>query len=338
MFGYVQKSLYPLKLVFIFVRKEIKMEFITQVIVASENEVKVSAVREVISQYDTLKKLLVTPCTVKTTVNEQPISLEETVIGAKKRAEHVYRKNSLSIGLESGLMLVPTSDDEYMNVCICAIFDGEKHHIGMSCGSRIPKQVSTLIIEEGLNLNQAMKQCNFTDNPKLGSCIGTIGVFTDGRITRKDYCKQCITTALISIDQSRYFIEEFCKITVTRQFNQSRDVVWDFLINHPDWHPRSQDLLSNENGSTVEIKDGTMVMQEVEEDREKYGFGYKMINCPLPFDDYHARVKVHELDEKNCAIEWTGTFKPKGVTKKEAELLATMIYEDGLKQLQEAIR
>lgn len=310
---------------------------ISQIIVASENKVKVSAAREVLANYEFLMNLPTHALTVETSVRNQPLSLEETVHGAKQRAETAYHPSSLSIGLESGLMHIPTTDDEYMDVCICSVYDGKKHHIGMSCGFRIPNQVTRLIFDKGLDLNEAMKECGFTDNPKLGSSEGSIGVFTDGRLNRKDYCKQCITTALISIDQNQYFAEPSSQITVTRQFSKDRETVWSFLVNSPEWHPRSQDINSSEEGTHVEINGGTMIMQEVLEDREKYGFGYRMLNTPLPFDDYHAKVKVHDLDGKHCAVEWSSTFTPKGVSKKEAELLVQMIYEDGLKKLQTAI-
>lgn len=132
-------------------------------------------------------------------------------------------------------------------------------------------------------------------------------------------------------------MEEQSKIIVIRQFTKDRDTVWSFLLNSPDWHPQSKNLHSNADGTTVELNDGTMMMQEVVEDRESYGFGYCMINSPLPLGDYLAKVKVHDLDGKNCVVEWSSTFYAKGVSKKQAELLVQMIYEDGLKKLHDSI-
>jgi|GEM_PF-253778 len=179
----------------------------SKIIVGSKNEVKVSSVREVIADYPCLAIAEVEGVAVSSAVSEQPLSLEETIQGAKNRAEKAFQLHSISVGLEGGLMEIPATDREFMHVSICSIFDGKHHHLGMSCGFRIPKKVSTLILQEGLDLNQAMKKCGFTDNPQLGASEGTIGLFTNGRIPLKDYCKQSLTTALISIEQPQYFEE-----------------------------------------------------------------------------------------------------------------------------------
>lgn len=179
----------------------------SKIIVGSKNTVKVSAVRETVANYKCLANAEVIGIAVSSGVSDQPLSLEETIQGAKNRAQAAYQAGTLCIGLEGGLMKIPTSNDEYMHISICSIFDGQQHHLGMSSGFRIPKVVSSLIVGEGLDLNQAMKKCGFTDNPQLGASEGTVGLFTNGRIPRKAYCKQSLTTALISIEQPKYFKE-----------------------------------------------------------------------------------------------------------------------------------
>lgn len=177
----------------------------SKIIVGSKNEVKVSAVREVIADYKSLASAEVVATSVSSDVSNQPLSLEETIRGAKNRAKAAYQSGSISIGLEGGLMKIPLSGQEFMHISVCSIFDGEQHHLGISSAFRIPKSVSTLILEEGLDLNQAMKKCEFTENSQLGASEGTVGLFTNGRVPRKDYCKQSLTTALISIEQPQYF-------------------------------------------------------------------------------------------------------------------------------------
>lgn len=177
----------------------------SKIIVGSKNEVKVSAVREVVADYKSLAGAEVIGVSVASGMSDQPLSLEETIQGAKNRAESAYQPDSISIGLECGLMRIPSSEEEFMHISICSIFDGKKHHLGMSSGFRVPRSISALILEEGLDLNQAMKKCGFTENPQLGASEGTVGVFTNGRIPRKTYCKQSLTVALISIEQPRYF-------------------------------------------------------------------------------------------------------------------------------------
>lgn len=178
---------------------------ISKIIVGSKNAVKVSAVHEVIADYPDLAHAEVIGIPVSSGVSEQPLSLQETIQGAKNRAENAYQPQSISIGLEGGVMEIPTTDQEFMHISICSIFDGQHHHLGMSCGFRIPKKVSDLMIREGLDLSQAMEKAELTDNPDIGAAEGAIGLFTKGRILRKDYCKQSLTTALISIEPSPYF-------------------------------------------------------------------------------------------------------------------------------------
>ncbi len=177
----------------------------TCILVGSANKNKVEAVKEVILGTPLLADCDVRGIAVESGVSEQPLSLEETIRGAKTRAENAFENCRLSIGLEGGMMVVPESGGEYMIVSICSIFDGEKHHIGMSCGFRLPKEVSRLMIEEGQDLNEALFQCGLTTDPQLGASIGGIGFFTNGRINRKEFCKQSLTTAMISIENSERF-------------------------------------------------------------------------------------------------------------------------------------
>ncbi len=179
------------------------------IIIGSQNPLKKSAICEVFDEYPSIMVREFVTCAASSGVSEEPLSLEETVRGAKNRAEEAYHRitdyKHLGIGLESGLMEIPLTQSEYMDVCICAIYDGTKHHIGMSCGFRIPQEVARLIFEEKFDLNQAMIRHNLTSNSKLGQAEGTVGILTNGRICRKKYIKQSLITALISIENASLF-------------------------------------------------------------------------------------------------------------------------------------
>jgi len=175
-----------------------------QIVIGSKNTVKVNAVREVLSDYPDWANAEVHAISALSQVGEQPLSIEETVNGAKNRAEFAFRHpmTAVGIGLESGLMPVPTTD-RLMDLCFCSIFDGEEHHLGMSCGFLLPEPVSKLIIEERLDLNQAMFKSGLTDQTALGSGEGAIGLLSRGRINRQAYTKQSVITAMIGIEQKR---------------------------------------------------------------------------------------------------------------------------------------
>ena len=167
--------------------------------IGSMNPVKIEAVREVIQQYSFLNPFNLNSFDVSSGVSKQPIGIEEIVKGAENRAINSFRMCSYSIGLESGLEKVPRTKTGYMDVCVCAIYDGERYHHGKSCAFEPPIEVVNLVIRNGMDLNQATYQIGLTKSEKIGSAEGIIGLLTDGNVTRKDYTKQAIHMALIQL-------------------------------------------------------------------------------------------------------------------------------------------
>ncbi|MFP4515025.1 MAG: DUF84 family protein [Parcubacteria group bacterium] len=168
--------------------------------IATQNLVKVEALKEIILDYNQLKNTTVESLEASSDVSEQPKSLEETIIGAKNRARKVYSNCDYSFGIESGLMAVPYTKSGYMDVSVCAIFDGKDYHLGLSSAWEAPEKVSKLMLEDNLDMNEAAHEAGYTANKKIGSAQGLVGIMTKGRLTRKEYTKQAIRTALIHID------------------------------------------------------------------------------------------------------------------------------------------
>lgn len=166
------------------------------IVVGSKNPVKVSAVAEVFADYPQYATMQVSGVDASSGVRPQPLSLEETVSGARNRARQAY-EGFLGVGLESGIMAIP---DGYLEVCFAAIFDGTRMHTGMSCGFALPKAVTNLMFEEELNLVEAAMRVGLTDDPEVGKKGGLLSILTDGRLTRKEYSKQSLITAIISLE------------------------------------------------------------------------------------------------------------------------------------------
>ena len=133
-------------------------------------------------------------------VSEQPKSLEETVQGAMNRAKAVIQDATYGFGIESGLMEVPGTKSGFMDVCVCAIYDGEEYHLGLSSAWEAPKKVMEYMLNEGLDMNDAAHKAGMTNNPKVGSAEGLVGIMTKGRLDRKAYTKEAIRTALIHLE------------------------------------------------------------------------------------------------------------------------------------------
>jgi inosine/xanthosine triphosphatase len=178
-----------------------------KIAVGTTNEAKLGAVKETFSDYKMFSGCEISGISVESGVADQPMSLDETVQGAQNRARRVFEKDKydLGLGIESGLMQVPGSKTGYMDFCICSIFDGKEFHMGVSCGFECPKEVSRLMHEEGLDMTQAANKAGLSTNPKLGAAEGLIGILTGGRITRKDYTKQAIITALVHLENKELY-------------------------------------------------------------------------------------------------------------------------------------
>lgn len=173
--------------------------------VGSTNKIKIEAVEETIIQYPLLSGATVTGKNVLSQVSEQPQSLQETVQGAINRAKKVFEEGHISIGLESGLMPVPFTKTGFMDVCVCAIYDGKTIHLGLSQAFECPSEVVRLVHEKGYDLNQASNAIGLTTNPQLGAAEGIIGILTKGRVTRKDYTKEAIKMALIHLENKQHY-------------------------------------------------------------------------------------------------------------------------------------
>ena len=176
--------------------------------VGSTNQVKIQAVEEVILDYPLLHRLPLHSFSVPSEIADQPLSLDETIRGAKNRAKHAFAVCQgciYSFGIESGLMEVAEASSGFMEVTICTIFDGTRYFLGKSCGFELPPSIIELVLKEKLDLCQACFKIGFSNNPQLGMTEGAIGILTKGRILRKDNTKQAIMTALIQIENNHLY-------------------------------------------------------------------------------------------------------------------------------------
>ncbi|MBI5346476.1 MAG: inosine/xanthosine triphosphatase [Chlamydiae bacterium] len=172
--------------------------------IGSKNKVKVEALEETLKTYPMFSKAKIISVDANSEISNQPLSLSETIQGAKNRAKNAFKNSncSYSFGIESGLMQVLESNSGYMEVAICSIFDGRNFSLGQSCSFELPQRLIDLMLNQKLSLQEACFNLKLTNNPKLGEAEGAIGVLTQGRILRKDYTKQAIITALIQLENS----------------------------------------------------------------------------------------------------------------------------------------
>jgi inosine/xanthosine triphosphatase len=187
--------------------------------VGTTNVIKVQAVEEVIKNYPQLSAAKINPISVSSEISEQPLSLEEIIQGAKNRAKNAFlacRNCHYGFGIESGLFEAKGTQTGYLEACICCIFDGVHYYTGLSCGFEVPSFILSLVLDKNKDLSQACYEAGVTSNTKLGSAEGLIGILSKGRVDRKEYTKQCITTALIQLENASWYnFENVEKISAT---------------------------------------------------------------------------------------------------------------------------
>jgi len=101
-------------------------------------------------------------------------------------------------------MAVSQTQTGYMNIGVCAFYDGKKYYLGTSAAFEYPLAVIELI-KKGFDVNQAFYSLKLTTNPTIGSSEGAIGILTHGRWNRKETAKQAIITAILQLENQKLY-------------------------------------------------------------------------------------------------------------------------------------
>ena len=173
--------------------------------IGSKNNIKIEAIKEILPNYEVFKSIKNINAIDAPDIYGQPMSLLETIEGAKHRAKISFINCDYSFGIEDGLMEVPHTKNGFMNICACAIFDGKEYHLGISSAFEVPRSVINLMIKEKLDMSQAYKKAGLTKEEKVGVSNGAVGLLTKSRVNRKQYTIQALTMALIHLDNEGLF-------------------------------------------------------------------------------------------------------------------------------------
>jgi D-threo-aldose 1-dehydrogenase len=155
-----------------------------------------------------------------------------------------------------------------------------------------------------------------------------------------DFWHEMRAERLVAPDAPLPIDTHFARATASAEIPASADSVWERIGGFgslPDWLPyipRSElseggrvRKLANPNGDTI-------IERLVAFDNEGRSYSYAIMQAPFPVTNYLSTLRVLGSNGgKTCQVEWTGSFKPKGVSKTDATKLFQGIYEDGLKAL-----
>lgn len=169
--------------------------------VGSTNPVKVGAVSSTLDGLPAFTEVSVVGVSVPSGVREQPLSLEETYRGAEGRARGALEARpeaAWAIGVEDGMYPCPADAARHLNVCVACVLGREgARHFGASSSFMYPVEVARRVLDEGMDVSEALRAEGLTAHPKIGADVGAIGLLSKGRLVREDYTKQAVLAALL---------------------------------------------------------------------------------------------------------------------------------------------
>lgn len=164
------------------------------VLVGSKNPVKISCTEDAFTQaFNT--SFLVEGIHVFSGVPDQPVGDEQTLLGAKNRAQNsqdVFPEANFWVGIEGGV-----DEDAHGMFAFAWIYilgkNGRKGLAKTGC-FYLPKKVADLV-KDGMELGKADDLVFDRENSKQSG--GSVGILTRGVVNRSAYYEQAIILALI---------------------------------------------------------------------------------------------------------------------------------------------
>jgi hypothetical protein len=134
------------------------------------------------------------------------------------------------------------------------------------------------------------------------------------------------------------------EVVVKQTIHVSPEAVWETLRKFGDLEeflPMVASCRLEGSGvgakRTLVTRDGAEILEElVALDDQERTLRYKILDSPLPFDDYLATVRVRSIDNHHSEIDWSSTFQPEGAPEADAVEMVRGIYAaaiNGLEQL-----
>ena len=178
--------------------------------IGSGNSGKRRAVELALVDYEIFSKASIHSRRVDSGVDDQPSSMEETLLGAITRARQAHNigctqfpgDRNYGIGIEDGLMYIPHSGNDHrasFNCCACSIYDGNKQYIGLGPAYEYPPEVLDFVFRDGMDITQAFNAAVLCNNPRIGEDEGVVAVLSRGAIERPWYNAQAVRMALIGL-------------------------------------------------------------------------------------------------------------------------------------------
>lgn len=165
-----------------------------QVVIASKNPVKIESVTAGFKKMFPEEDFEFVGVSVLSNVSNQPYGDEETLAGAKNRADNAYAESGgadFYVGIEGGSLKVGEEMEAFAWVVIRS---GDKYGQAKTGTFYLPKKVIELI-NQGKELGEADDIVFNRQNSKQQN--GAVGILTGDVITRTTYYVEAVVLALI---------------------------------------------------------------------------------------------------------------------------------------------
>ncbi|MDY0361313.1 MAG: inosine/xanthosine triphosphatase [Desulforegulaceae bacterium] len=165
----------------------------------SKNPVKLKALKTGAMDFFEEKKIEFKNFEVPSLVSDQPIGLEETIKGASNRAINAFKNTQcfMGCGIESGIFKDPL-ENIYYNTTVCALYNGQKIFKGIGPAFRLPDKTAGYLINDNMELDEAVQKSGYTMNKRIGYSEGLIGILSNGKVDRMKYTIPAVQMAFIS--------------------------------------------------------------------------------------------------------------------------------------------
>ncbi|MGH1363143.1 MAG: inosine/xanthosine triphosphatase [Calditrichia bacterium] len=170
------------------------MEVVNRLIIGSKNPVKIEAVRSGFVSLFPNKKCVTEGIVVTSGVADQPMSDEETLLGAENRAkaaQNAIPEADFWFGVEGGI--AEMEDELSVFAWIVALAKSGKKGRGRTATFFLPPPVASLV-RRGIELGDADDQVYGTSNSKQNN--GAAGLLSGNVITRTTLYEPAVVMAL----------------------------------------------------------------------------------------------------------------------------------------------
>lgn len=175
---------------------------LSRVRVGTRNPAKLEAVRRALAPF--APDARVEGADVESGVPEQPVGLEETVLGARNRARAAAGDAELGVGLEDGLVRLPGVDGIW-NVGAAVVVREGAESVGLSAGFAYPPRCSTEAVAGPRPVGELFDRAwerhrgASPDEGPSGTAEGNVGRLTLGVLTRAEYASHAVLCALVRL-------------------------------------------------------------------------------------------------------------------------------------------